>query len=92
MIRCNFVLPHVNNATINLSTLMYRSSGCKSSSFLLATSYNNIGWVYSNIGDYSKAHSYYERALDIWQRALPPNHPSIRDVKESIEILKRKCK
>jgi tetratricopeptide (TPR) repeat protein len=85
MIRCNFVLPHVNNATINLSTLMYRSSGCKSSSFILATSY-------SNMGDYSKAHSYYERALDIWQRTLPPNHPSIRDVKESIEIVKRKCK
>jgi hypothetical protein len=44
------------------------------------------------MGDYSKAHSYYERALDIWQRTLPLNHPSIRDVKESIEIVKRKCK
>ncbi|CAF3984775.1 unnamed protein product [Adineta steineri] len=36
--------------------------------------------------DYSKALSYFERALDIKQRTLHPNHPSIRNVKESIEI------
>ncbi len=58
----------------------------------LATSYNNIGGVYRNMGEYSKALSYYERALDIWQRSLPPNHPDLKSVKESIEIVKEKCK
>jgi hypothetical protein len=30
--------------------------------------------------------------LDIWQRSLPPSHPHLRTVKESIEIVKKKCK
>jgi tetratricopeptide (TPR) repeat protein len=46
--------------------------------------------VYYNLGDYSKALAYLERALDIKQRALPPNHPSIKSVKGSIEIVKKK--
>ncbi|CAF0742646.1 unnamed protein product [Adineta steineri] len=54
----------------------------------LATSYNNIGSAYKNIKDYSKALSYFERALDIKQRRLPPTHPDIKNVKESIEIVK----
>ncbi len=58
----------------------------------LASSYNNIGQVHKNMGEYSKALSYYERALDILQRALPPNHPHLKSVKESIEIVKKKCK
>ncbi len=56
----------------------------------LATSDNNIGWVYRNMGDYRKALSYFERALNIFQRSLPPNHPNIKTVKESIEIVKKK--
>jgi tetratricopeptide (TPR) repeat protein len=57
-----------------------------------ATSYNNIGSVYDNMGEYSKALSYLERALDILQRSLPANHPHIKNVKEGIEIVKKKCK
>jgi tetratricopeptide (TPR) repeat protein len=57
----------------------------------LATSYNNIGFVYRKMDEYSKALSYYERALDIWQRSLPPSHPQLKSVKESIEIVKKKC-
>ncbi|CAF0901260.1 unnamed protein product [Adineta steineri] len=55
----------------------------------LATSYNNIGFVYRNMKDYSKALSYFERALDIYQRALPATHPDIKDVKESIETIRK---
>ncbi len=40
--------------------------------------------------EYSKAFSYYERALNIRQRSLPPNHRSTKNVKESIEIVKKK--
>ncbi|CAF0749697.1 unnamed protein product [Adineta steineri] len=54
----------------------------------LATSYNNIGWIYRNMKDYSKALSNYEHALNIRQRTLPSNHPHIKDVKESIELVK----
>ncbi|CAF3972062.1 unnamed protein product [Adineta steineri] len=54
----------------------------------LATSYNNIGWIYRNMKDYSKALSNYEHALNIRQRTLPSDHPHIKDVKESIELVK----
>jgi tetratricopeptide (TPR) repeat protein len=56
----------------------------------LAFSYNNIGWVYRNIGDYSKALSYCEDALNIWEPSLPLNHPHLEDVRQSIEIIKKK--
>ncbi|CAF1008058.1 unnamed protein product [Adineta steineri] len=56
----------------------------------LATSYNNIGSVYYNMKDYSKALSYCERTLDIFQCALPTTHPHIKNVKKSIEIVKKK--
>jgi hypothetical protein len=38
----------------------------------------------------SKALEYFERALDIYRRSLPPNHPDIQDTRESIEIVKKK--
>jgi len=36
----------------------------------LATSCNNIGRVYDNMGEYSKALSYYEKDLEISQKTL----------------------
>ncbi|CAF3866253.1 unnamed protein product [Adineta steineri] len=56
----------------------------------LATSYRSIGNVYKNMGEYVKALSYYNRALDIFQYALPPTHLHIKNVKESIDIVKMK--
>ena len=38
---------------------------------------NQLGLVYDNIGEYSKALSYYERSLEIRKVALPPNHPHL---------------
>ena len=38
---------------------------------------NNIGLMYRNMGEYSKALSYYERSLEICKVALPPNHPDL---------------
>jgi tetratricopeptide (TPR) repeat protein len=58
----------------------------------LATSYNNIGGLCYNRGEYSTALSYLERALNIFQLSLPPNHSHLKTVKESIEIVKKKCK
>ncbi|CAF1222864.1 unnamed protein product [Adineta steineri] len=56
----------------------------------LATSYYNIGLVYCNMKDYSKTLLYHEHALEILQSILPPIHLHIKDLKESIETVKRK--
>jgi tetratricopeptide (TPR) repeat protein len=37
---------------------------------LLAISYNNIRWVYDNIGDYSKTLSFYEKHLKSRKKKL----------------------
>ena len=49
-----------------------------------------MGWVHRNMGNYSKALPFYERALDIQQHSLPSDHPDLQDVKKSIEIVKSK--
>ena len=46
----------------------------------LATSYNNIGYGVLNMGEYSKALSYYDKALDIRQKTLPTNHPDLATI------------
>ena len=43
----------------------------------LATSYGNIGQVYSKMGEYSKALEYYEKSMEIQRKSLPPNHPDL---------------
>ena len=40
-----------------------------------ASSYNNIGNVYINLGEYDKALKYLKRALDIRERVLSKEHP-----------------
>ncbi|CAF4623456.1 unnamed protein product [Rotaria sp. Silwood2] len=40
--------------------------------------YNNtLGVVYHGLGEYSKAIKFYERALDIKEKTVPPNHPDL---------------
>ena len=38
---------------------------------------NNLGVLYGDMGEYSKAVSSYERSLEITKVALPPNHPDL---------------
>ena len=38
---------------------------------------NQLGVLYYNMGEYSKALSSYERSLEIYKKALPPNHPDL---------------
>ena len=45
----------------------------------LAILYTNIGLVYENMGDYTKALSYYEEAFKLDQKIYPPNHASMSD-------------
>ena len=40
--------------------------------------FHQFGRINDNQGEYSKALEYLDRALNIWQRSLPANHPSVR--------------
>ncbi|CAF1434047.1 unnamed protein product [Adineta steineri] len=39
--------------------------------------YNQLGYVYSTLGDYGNAISYYEQGLKIQQKILPSDHPNL---------------
>ena len=43
----------------------------------LATVYNNLGSIYGNLGDHSKALEFKLKALDICEKVLPPEHPTL---------------
>ena len=43
----------------------------------LATSYNNVGYTYGDLGDHEKELEYQLKALAIMERALPLDHPSL---------------
>jgi hypothetical protein len=43
----------------------------------IAAYQSQIGLAYYKIGEYPKPLSFYERALAIWQTALPANHPDL---------------
>ena len=55
-----------------------------------AISYNNIGVVYYNLGDYDKALEYYNKALEIRKAVLGESHPFTQHTLENIEIAKQK--
>lgn len=40
----------------------------------LATSYNNIGLIYDQFGEFQTALIYYEKTMAIYRDSLPPNH------------------
>lgn len=58
----------------------------------LGISYDSIGRIYDSMGEFSKALSYFECALNIWQRSLLSDHRHLKNVKESIEMVREKCK
>ena len=43
----------------------------------LATVYNNLGSIYGYLGDHSKELEYQLKALDICEKVLPPEHPTL---------------
>ncbi|CAF5043094.1 unnamed protein product, partial [Rotaria sp. Silwood1] len=54
---------------------LYQILLAKTSSDQGRADYNHqLGWVYKNMGEYSKALLYYENALDTNKKILPPNH------------------
>ena len=43
----------------------------------LAAGYNNVGTTYGALGDHRKALEYQQKALAIWERVLPEDHPDL---------------
>ncbi len=43
----------------------------------VATSYNNLGNVYGDTGEFAKAKDYHERALEIRKEQLGSNHVDV---------------
>jgi tetratricopeptide (TPR) repeat protein len=56
----------------------------------LTTNYNNIGLLYWHMGEYSKALSFYERAVEIGQHALLENHPYLQWYKQALAEIQSK--
>ncbi|CAF3784247.1 unnamed protein product [Adineta steineri] len=56
----------------------------------LAESYKDSAGLYYYMEEYSKALSYFELARDIWLSSLPPNHTELKNIEESIDIVKKK--
>lgn len=54
-----------------------------------ASSYNNIGVVYDELGDYDKALKYYNKALEIRKDILGESHPFTQQVIENISEVKQ---
>ena len=57
---------------------------------MATASYNNIGLVYDNMGDYSKALEYYEKSLRISLTVFDEDHPNTKVVQENIEMVRQK--
>ncbi|CAF5228827.1 unnamed protein product, partial [Rotaria magnacalcarata] len=51
----------------------------------IATSYNNLGWLFNErSGDYAKALDYFQRSLAICRKTLPPTHRDIVRTEQNI--------
>ena len=50
----------------------------------VASSFNNIGFVYANQGNYSKALEYYEKALNMRLSIYGEQHPDVADSYENL--------
>ncbi len=55
----------------------------------LATSLNNLGFLYQAQGRYAEAEPLYQRALAIKEKALGPEHPSVATSLENYAALLR---
>ncbi len=53
----------------------------------MAATYNNIGLLYGEMKDKSIVLSYLQKTLEIQERSLPPNHPSLATTHSNLSCL-----
>lgn len=58
----------------------------------MAISYNNIGSLHCNQGEYKKALECYDKALKIQLSYFDENHPDVKFIKDNIEYVKEMMK
>jgi tetratricopeptide (TPR) repeat protein len=58
----------------------------------VAVSYNNIGNIYKEQGDYVKALECYHKTLSSWEKLLDPEHPYMVMIREKIADVEAKMK
>jgi tetratricopeptide (TPR) repeat protein len=49
--------------------------------------YHQLGWVTYNQGEYEKAIKFHEKAIEIYQKTLPPNHPDLATTYNNIGLV-----
>jgi len=50
-------------------------------------SYNNLAVFYYGQGDFERAYGFMKKAVDVWSKVLPPNHPNLINAKEGLKII-----
>ena len=60
--------------------------------FDVATSYNNIAFIYFRTGDYKQALTLMYKAREIQEKILDMNSPYLQETRRAIEILESKIK
>jgi tetratricopeptide (TPR) repeat protein len=53
-------------------------------------SYNNVSVLYESMGEYSKALEFFEHAVNIGQKSLPPNHSNLQTYRRYLDRVKKK--
>ena len=53
----------------------------------MAIRVNNLGSVLQDLGNLAGAQAAYQRALAIFEKSLPPNHPNVKVVRGNLESL-----
>jgi tetratricopeptide (TPR) repeat protein len=53
----------------------------------VATSLNNLAYLYDSQGRYQEAEPLYQQALDIAQKVLGENHPNTITIRQNLEAL-----
>ena len=56
------------------------------------TFYNNFGAIYESKDNNAKAMIYYEKAFNLFNDLLGPDHPDSKFVAKSLKLLKKKTK
>jgi hypothetical protein len=52
-----------------------------------ATSYNNLALFYYGQGDFERAYGFMKKAVDVWSKVLPSNHPHLISSKKNLKII-----